>query len=297
MQIAPLGLTLPQHEQESSSNNAPQKGDFYLNSGDDHPPFPTDSRDRYISPVLEAGVYHSDTQGNRPDWISEKEAQWLDQTGGLKPVTDFSDNTVTIKLKKPGLTDEQIIDHVSPFNAYKNIGSVETSFECVDQGKRYFYTGTVVMGNFSASFTQYQIRREGSAVIIEWRQVDKNTALKILRQPENKQKLAANLRDLGLATSVEAYLDKIENNIGDLENVWGSHKYDLATGYYQYQQHVDFTDWLVKKAVNVAGEPRIIGTALKIGYLIVKEGGRAGQKGQKGKPVQAMNGATYRPDI
>lgn len=73
---------------------------------------------------------------DRPPWISEAEAAWFEETGGLQPVAQFADHTVTIKLKKPGISKMQFIEHVSPFVAYQNTATVETSFECRYQGGR-----------------------------------------------------------------------------------------------------------------------------------------------------------------
>lgn len=240
------------------------------------------------------GVYSIHT---RPTWISSEEAQWFEETGGLKPAAYLSNNTVTIKLKKPGLSEDEFMDHIIPFNAYQNTATVQTSFECGYNGQRYFYTGTLVSGNFTPVVTKYWTEREGNVVKIIWRQVDQTEAKAVLGTPENKEKLRQNLLDAGVSQSVDSYLKNIHSNLKDLKNVWGSHQYDLESGYYEYQQHVEFNNWLVRNAVHYLGASRLKGAALKIGYLTINEYDRAAPAGQKGDSVSVMGGGKLKPEI
>jgi len=246
---------------------------------------------------VELGDFTTLSSSNRPAWINEDEAAWFDETGGFKPVATLRNGTVTIKLQKPGISGQDFLDHVIPFEAYANTSTVQTSFECKYNGSKYFYTGTLVAGNFTPVVTKYWTETDGKMVKIAWTQVGKSEAMDVLNEPENFAKLKQNLSDAGVSTTPQAYLKSISKNLGDLKNVWGSHEYDLENGYYRYQQHVNFTNIFVKAAVEMFGPGRIKGVALKIAYLTLKENGLAAPAGVKGNSVDVYGGGTLKPDI
>lgn len=287
--------SLELEHRELPSNTNSNEIDYYVGS---HDPFKALLEGKFRhEPIL----FSSTTPNARPDWITEAEAEWLDNTvdttGVSKPVAYLNNNTVTIKLKKTGLTKMDILRQIKPYEPYKKTATVQTSFNGEYNGNTYFFTGTSVSGNFTPVVTKYTVDQVGSEVVIDWQQVSVDEAKAVLAVPENQEKLRQNLLDAGVSTSFEKYLANIHRNLGDLSHVWGSHRYDLDSGYYQYQQHVDFNNWLVRKVVNSFGSGRIKGAALKISYLTIKESGKAGRAGKKGTAVEVMGGGTLRPDI
>ncbi len=239
----------------------------------------------------------------RPDWLSEAEQAFLDSTGGLRPIATYDGDTglVTIKLKKPGLTFDQIFEvAIGPtYDYYKRTDLVETSFRGEMDGKHYLFTGTVAKkymlgGSITVAsvpvVTRYTVSRKDGRIKITWNKADLETAKRFLTL--YKDRLAAAMKGAGIDEDVDEYLEDIIDDLPDTKIIWGRHEYYPETGYYIYQQKAVMQSAVANLIANVAGEADIKGAALKIAYQVLREPAYAGPPGEMGKEVVDMSGAT-----
>ena len=243
----------------------------------------------------------------RPDWISDAEAKFLDETGGLRPVTSYNSETyqVTIKLMKPGLSQSTVFNRaVGPtYDYYKNTKLVETSFMGKLNGKKYLFTGTVagkqmpMIGWTQVAFvpavTTLVQRRNDDRISIEWKKADRETALAMV--DANSDRLKEVMAAAGVEDSWEDYREAIADRIDDTQSIWGRHAYYPEKGYYIYEQKVVMQSAMANVIAKVAGEGDIIGAALKVGYQVLGESKMAGASGQPGLAVVDMAGREVSP--
>ena len=242
----------------------------------------------------------------QPDWISDAEAKFFNDTGGLRPIASYdSDNyLVTIKLKKAGLSMDSVYNRaVGPkYDYYKYTKLVETSFAGRLDGKLYLFTGTVagkvILGKWvEAAFvpvvTRLTSARDADKLTIEWSKSDAATSMRLV--DENAERLKAVMADAGVDDSWEDYRAEIEKSLGSTSKIWGRHVYYPETGYYIYQQKAVMESAISNVIAAAAGKGDIIGAALKVGYQVLGEPGRAGPAGELGPEVTAMDGETVEP--
>ncbi len=239
----------------------------------------------------------------RPDWLNSTEQEFLDSTGGLRPIATYDSDSglVTIKLKKPGLTFDDIFEvAIGPtYDYYKRTDLVETSFRGEMDGKQYLFTGTIAKkyilgGSITVAsvpvVTRFTQSRKADHITITWQKAGDETARRFLNK--YKDRLAAALKGAGVDEDLDEYLEDILGDLSDTDTIWGRHEYYPATGYYIYQQKALMASAVANLIASVAGESDIKGAALKIGYQVLREPDYAGPPGEPGKKVVDMSGDT-----
>ncbi len=236
----------------------------------------------------------------RPSWISDAEAEFFDKTGGLRPVAlfDKGTGTVTIKLRKKGLSADQIVNAaIGPdYDYYKKTDLVETSFRGRFKGADYLFTGTVARVYFPVKWTVAFVpvvtrlteRREASFINLSWERVDDQSAAAFLKTHEDR--LLTVMKRAGIEKRLHEYEESILENIPETSFIWGRHEYYFDSGYYIYQQRVTMSGKMSDVLARYAGSGDIKGAALKIAYQVLQEDALAGPPGQKGKVVVDFSG-------
>jgi len=235
---------------------------------------------------------HADSTATRPSWISENEAKWLD-ADGMKPIAYIVDkDRAIIKLKKPGLTAQQIHSNIFPYKPTNQTSSVILSFafkskvknqKGIEEEKDYLFTGTKIKGVFTATLTSYTENMK-NGYKLSWNQVSITEAMEALTN--NKGALAQAMKDDGITDEVDGFLNgNIKNNLKNSVNVTGVNQYDPKTGYYRYEQRVDFKSEAIEGFVHTEkGQMSVMGVALRIAYMTL-----AGADGKTSSAVDAYN--------
>lgn len=229
----------------------------------------------------------------RPSWISADEEAWFNRADndGLQPVATLANNTVTVKLKKQGLTADDLVSVLIPHRAWSKTDIVETSFDFTVGSQNYFLTVTVAGGDFMAAITSYNISVTDNDFYMHWEKVADETAEALIATPEFHAGLRSAMSDAGITEDFDRYLHRVESNISDIGSVTGSHRYNFATGYYQYEQHVFVSSWIKRQAIYAFGSNAIKGAALKTAYGVVNAPSEYyGTRGQQGVAVTDMEG-------
>lgn len=237
------------------------------------------------------------------------EEVWL-KDNPLMPIASYDDNTVTVKIyKDPNDPDNPITplklrSHIIPANAYLRTKSVELSFDFSFGGKNYFFTAVRIsaMGYdvFAPAITVYTEDWDASGdgdVGIAWHLATPNEQAAIVSDSGFRDLMRNKLDAARVPNESRPDYDtgSLTEHLASTAVVTGCQTYNVRTGIYFYEQHVESANPIVNFAKEILGKTQAIGTALKISYHALGEGNLAGGKGTTGMKLPTIDGKTLQP--
>lgn len=176
--------------------------------------------------------------------ILTDQAAHLDAGGVIITNNIDSGGSLSIQLKKPGLTREAIRARIIPYNTYQTTPDLELTFEVPVPGEpNAYYEFTItrpdgvagkVVGMFPAVTKIVFPKNEGDLVAY-WDMVPHPEAQRLVDQ--FKDNLAQAMIRAGITTNVDEYAATFKKELTSVRSVTGSVRYDPQTGIFTYSQN------------------------------------------------------------
>ncbi len=216
-----------------------------------------------------------------PSWLQARadDARWLAEPGeNPRALIELWPSGVEVIVYLPGLVPSEVVARIERYDIWTNTDMVESAL-CTDGA---FFTGTRVkmagLSAFSPTVTSYT-KDVGSATFsMTWSLLPVDQATAWLAR--NRQELERMLGTAKLDREIDEYLQEVEDKLGALESVEGSHTYD--NGYYRYKQEVHSASRLQESLVRSFGAGPQLRAALKSALFSAGRVDLAGPAGDKG---------------
>lgn len=269
------------------------------------------SPDFYVSADTKSSsvCFHATAQADFTCDTAASEESWL-KDNPLMPIASYDDNTVTVRIyKDPRDSDNPVTplalrSHIIPADAYLKTQAVELSFDFSFGGRNYFFTAVRVtaMGYdvFAPAITAYTEDWDAAGdgeVGIVWRLATPEEQAAIVSDAEFLDLMRRKLNAARVPNESRPDYDteSLTEHLASTSVVTGRQTYNVKTGMYFYEQHVESANPIVNFGKEMFGKTQAIGAALKVSYCALGEDGIAGTKGEAGTKLPTLGGKTLQP--